>query len=64
MENKDELLKLALEVLGTSGIARVVGTTRQAVSQWKSIPAKRVDPIVEAVKNRLDHLNAFAKQVL
>lgn len=48
-ENRDEGVQLLLEKRGTAPIvAKAVGCTPQAVSQWKTVPAHHVLAIEEA----------------
>ena len=42
----DEMLTRVLEITGgASGLARMVGSSRQAVHKWKRIPVQHIDRV-------------------
>lgn len=43
MNDRDRALQIAIDVAGSSiSLARLIGVTPQAISQWTRVPAERV----------------------
>lgn len=51
---RDKILSQAISIVGgNSALARILGITREAVSQWDRCPAERVQAVAAATDNRI-----------